>query len=173
MCPIRMGLWHSGIHYPTHGNPFIIVPFTDVKSRQKIEKSFCDNFTSEDKIWDCMDLLSVPYFMNGSRDIWEGPNMRIWTNIRREGKSGENILISLVRTCHGPSQWVLMTLMAYGHYTKTTWSGWQHLWQIRDISSRIRREDIRIKRSLRSHYKTLSITTRVWVVCGTKRACVI
>ena len=74
--------------------------------------------------YEIVDVTSIPHLMNGSRDIWEGPNMRIWTNIgRKEESQGKIFLISLVRTCHGPSQWVLMTLMAYGHYTETTWSG--------------------------------------------------
>ena len=175
MCPIRMGLWHSRIHYPTHGNSFIIVPFTNVKSRQKIEKSFLWYFyIREDKIWDCMDVLSIPHLMNGSRDIWEGPNMRIWTNIGRKGEPGENIFnipgedMSWAESMGDNDINGIWTLHQY-HMVRR-----QHLWQIRDISARIRIENIWIKRSLCSHYKTLSITTRVWVVCcGTKRACVI
>ena len=141
---------------------------------RKKRKVFCDTFTSEDKMWDCMDVLSIPHLMNGSRDIWEGPNMRIWTNIGRKGEPGENIFnipgedMSWAESMGDNDINGIWTLHR-DHMVRR-----QHLWQIRDISARIRRENIRIKRSLCSHYKTLSITTRVWVVCcGTKRACVI
>ena len=175
MCPIRMGLWHSRIHYPTHGNSFIIVPFTDVRSRQKREKSFLwyvlHQRTKYEIVWTyCPSHISWMAVEIFEKDlIWE-----FWTNIGREGEPGENIFnipgedMSWAESM-GDNDINGIWTLHQDHMVRR-----QHLWQIRDISARIRRENIRIKRSLCSHYKTLSITTRVWVVCcGTKRACVI
>ena len=88
--------------------------------------------------YEIVDVPSIPHLMNGSGDIWEGPDMRIWTNIGRKGVTGENIFNIPGEDMSWAESMGVNDINGIWTLHRDHMVRRQHLWQIRDISSRIR-----------------------------------